>query len=141
MDLILAQNNEELQMYLEKHKINTPYKDTTKRPIARKVDYEVQMEDFSEKKFHTVKNAVICTQMQYICFVSPTFEGKKHDKSISNEECLTYPKDTEMLLDLGYIGYKATNLTVILPRKKPHKAELSLEQKRAKYKTFARTCM
>jgi hypothetical protein len=34
-----------------------------------------------------------------------------------------------MLLDLGYIGYKATNLTVILPHKKPHKAELTLEQK------------
>ena len=34
-----------------------------------------------------------------------------------------------MLLDLGYIGYKATNLTVILPHKKPKKTELSLEQK------------
>lgn len=34
-----------------------------------------------------------------------------------------------MLLDLGYVGYKAPNLTVILPHKKPHNAELSLEQK------------
>jgi DDE superfamily endonuclease len=34
-----------------------------------------------------------------------------------------------MLLDLGYIGYVATNLTVILPHKKPRKGELSLEQK------------
>jgi hypothetical protein len=34
-----------------------------------------------------------------------------------------------MLLDLGYLGYKAINLTVILPHKKPYNAELSLEQK------------
>jgi hypothetical protein len=34
-----------------------------------------------------------------------------------------------MLLDLGYVGYSATNLTVVLPHKKPHKAELNLEQK------------
>ena len=34
-----------------------------------------------------------------------------------------------MLLDLGYIGYKATNLTVILPHKKPRKTELTLVQK------------
>jgi hypothetical protein len=84
---------------------------------------------FLEKKSHTVKNAVICTKEQYICYVSPTYEGKRHDKSISDEECLTYPENTKMLLDLGYIGYKVPNLTVILPHKKPHKTELSLEQK------------
>jgi|JI7StandDraft_1071085.scaffolds.fasta_scaffold198796_2 hypothetical protein len=50
MNLIPAQNNEQLQIYLEKHKINTLYKDATERPIARKVDYEAQKEDFSGKK-------------------------------------------------------------------------------------------
>jgi len=34
-----------------------------------------------------------------------------------------------MLLDLGYMGYWATNLTVVLPHKKPHKAELNDQQK------------
>jgi len=34
-----------------------------------------------------------------------------------------------MLLDLGYIGYSAPNLTVIMPHKKPRKAELNLQQK------------
>ena len=41
----------------------------------------------------------------------------------------TFPKGTKMLLDVGYVGYSATNLTVVLPHKKPHKAELNLEQK------------
>lgn len=50
MGLMPAQNNEELQMYLEKHKISTLYKDATERPIARKVDYEAQKQDFSGKK-------------------------------------------------------------------------------------------
>lgn len=34
-----------------------------------------------------------------------------------------------MYLDLGYFGYSAPNLTVIIPHKKPRKSELSLEQK------------
>jgi hypothetical protein len=42
MGLVPAQNNEELQIYLETHKVDTLYKDATERPIARKVDYEAQ---------------------------------------------------------------------------------------------------
>jgi hypothetical protein len=34
-----------------------------------------------------------------------------------------------MLLDLGYIGYSATNLTTFLPHKKPHKNQLNDQQK------------
>lgn len=129
MGLVPAKNNEELQTYLENHKIKELYKDATERPIARKVDYESQKEDFSGKKSPHSKNAVICTTEQYICYISPTYEGKQHDKAISEAECLTYPKDVTMLLDLGYMGNKATNLTVILLHKKPHKSELSLQQK------------
>jgi hypothetical protein len=50
MNLIPTENNEQLQSYLEKHKIDTLYQDATERPIARKVDYEAQKEDFSGKK-------------------------------------------------------------------------------------------
>lgn len=84
---------------------------------------------FRKKKAHTVKNAVICTQEQYICYISPTYEGKKHDMAILYEESLTYPKNMIMNVDLGYFGYSAENLTVILPHKKPRKNELELEQK------------
>ena len=129
MGLVPAKNNEELQTYLENHKIKELYKDATERPIARKVDYESQKEDFSGKKSPHSKNAVICTTEQYICYISPTYEGKQHDKAISEAECLTYPKDVTMLLVWGYMGNKATNLTVILLHKKPHKSELSLQQK------------
>lgn len=34
-----------------------------------------------------------------------------------------------MCLDLGYKGYSANNLTVILPHKKPHKSELDKQKK------------
>ncbi|MEA5259253.1 transposase family protein, partial [Arcicella aquatica] len=48
---------------------------------------------------------------------------------IADQEALSYPKNTTMLLDLGYVGYSAENLTVILPHKKPYRDELTLEQK------------
>ena len=41
MSLVPAQNNEQLQTYLEKHKIDTLYKDATERPIARKIDFDL----------------------------------------------------------------------------------------------------
>lgn len=50
MNLVPAKNNEELQRYLEKHKVKELFMDATERPIARKVDYEAQKEDFSGKK-------------------------------------------------------------------------------------------
>lgn len=50
MGLVPAKNNEELQTYLENHKIKELYKDATQRPIARKVDYEAQKGIFLVKK-------------------------------------------------------------------------------------------
>lgn len=58
MGLVPTQDNEELQIYLKKHKINTLYKDVTERPIARKVDYEAQKEDFSSKKIRPQKRPI-----------------------------------------------------------------------------------
>ncbi|MFB0947928.1 MAG: transposase family protein [Spirosomataceae bacterium] len=81
------------------------------------------------KKTRTLKNAVICTKEQYICYVSPTYEGKKHDKALADKEDLLFSKPTIMMVDLGYMGYKTPNLTVLLPHKKPYKAELSEVQK------------
>jgi len=52
MDLVPAKNNEELQSYLEKHKIKELYKDATERSITRKSDYEAQKQDYSGKKKH-----------------------------------------------------------------------------------------
>lgn len=76
-----------------------------------------------------MKNTVICTKEQYVCYVSPTYEGKTHDKSMADEEKLSFPKPTTVWADLGYMGYQATNLTVHLPHKKPRKAELPKEHK------------
>ena len=50
MDLVPAKNNEELQTYLVRHKVQELYQDATERPIARKLDFEAQKEDFSGKK-------------------------------------------------------------------------------------------
>jgi hypothetical protein len=53
MNLVPARNNEELQIYLEKHQIKELFQDATERPIARKTDFTAQREDFSGKKKHT----------------------------------------------------------------------------------------
>ena len=40
MSLVPNQNNEQLQTYLKKHKIDKLYKYATERLIARKVDFD-----------------------------------------------------------------------------------------------------
>ena len=130
MGLQPATNNEALQSYLEKHQVKDLYQDVTEREIARKTDIEAQKEDYSgKKKEHTVKNSVICGKNQYIYYVSPSYEGKQHDKSIADEEALLFPKGTQMWCDLAYLGYESKNLTLFLPHKKPKNQELTDQQK------------
>lgn len=82
-----------------------------------------------EKKAHTVKNTVICNKQQYVFFLSPTYEGKQHDKAMVEEDNLIFKRETKMILDLGYLGYNPPGLTAILPLKRKHKTSLSPQEK------------
>lgn len=122
MKLEPSSTNEQLQ----KHKVNELYLDATERRIARKSDFEAQKGDYSGKKSYTVKNSVICNKQQYIFFAWPTCEGKHHDKTIADQEALSFPEDTKMWTDLGY---EAPNLPLFLPHKRPKGKELSDQEK------------
>ena len=62
-------------------------------------------------------------------YLSQTYEGKRHDKKIVDEENPTYPKDIGVYQDTGFQGYAPDGVKTCQPQKKPKGKELTPEQK------------
>lgn len=102
------------------------FQDASERLIERPGDYETQKEFYTrKKKGHTVKNNFITTQSQFVIYMSPTFEGKMHDKKIADEDQVIFPDNIQLFQDLGYQGFRPDNVHIVQPFRKPPKAELS----------------
>ena len=61
--------------------------------------------------------------------MSQTYEGKRHDKKIADEENPTYPADIGVYKDTGFQGYEPEGVKTFQPQKKPKGKELTPEQK------------
>lgn len=107
--------------------------DGSERPIRRPQDAARQKKFYSgKKKRHTVKNLVITEKRtKKIKALSPTSEGKKHDKALVDEQAYPFPKDTKLWQDTGFQGYAPAHTTILQPTKKPKGRELTEQQKAA----------
>lgn len=104
--------------------------DGTERAINRPKDKEDRKTYYSgKKKSHTVKNDVIVQRGGKVVFLSDTYEGKKHDKKIADEEEYQFPLGSTLWQDTGFQGYAPDGVTIEQPQKKPRNAELSDVQK------------
>lgn len=104
--------------------------DGTERRINRPKDKEEQKQYYSgKKKAHTVKNNVISHRRGKVVFLSDTYEGKKHDKAIADEEEYAFPSGSKLWQDTGFQGYHPEGVTTIQPQKKPRKGELTADEK------------
>jgi hypothetical protein len=61
-------------------------------------------------------------------YLSQTYEGKRHDKKIADEESPTYPVDVGVYKDTGFQGYEPEGVRTFQPQKKPQGKELTPEQ-------------
>jgi len=104
--------------------------DGTERRINRPKDKEDQKQYYSgKKKAHTVKNNVITHRRGKVVFLSDTYEGKKHDKAICDEEEYQFPTGSHLWQDTGFQGYRPEGVTTIQPKKKPRTQELTKDEK------------
>lgn len=104
--------------------------DGTERPIPRPTDYEKQKYYYSGKKgMHTIKNNLIINKKQQILYLSPTVEGKQHDKTLAEEMELEFPSEGVLMQDLGFLGYDPGKVKIVMPEKKPKNQSLSPENK------------
>lgn len=105
--------------------------DGTERPIRRPQDSERQKANYSgKKKRHTLKNNVITDKRSgKIEGLSPTVEGKRHDKKLADEQDGAFPMGSQLWKDTGFQGYEPKNVKTFQPTKKPKGRDLSLEEK------------
>jgi len=102
--------------------------DITDRDLPRKGCYDAQKEDFSGKHHkHTEKNFGLSDPNGYILFLSPSYTGSTHDKTIFDELELII-KEVPFFLDLGFLGVNEDE-NIILPFKKPKGKKLNPVQK------------
>jgi len=105
--------------------------DGTERRRQRPKDQEEQNRFYSgKKKTHTVKNNVIVTMgKRRVEYLGGTWEGKKHDKKICDEEGHEFPEGSTLYKDTGYQGYEPAGVNTRQPKKKPRGGELTVEEK------------
>ena len=68
-------------------------------------------------------------ETRQIVYLSPTVEGKKHDKRLADEVAIRYPDGTILQQDTGFQGYAPEGVITKQPKKKPRGGELSEEEK------------
>lgn len=64
-----------------------------------------------------------------VLFLSNTYEGSMHDKTILIEEGWRFPAGITLHQDLGFKGHTPEGVHVQMPHKKPRTRDLSEEQK------------
>jgi len=104
--------------------------DGTERPITRPKDKDERKQHYSgKKKTFTVKNLVVSQRKGKVLYLSDTFEGKKHDKAICDEEDYRFPEGSQLWKDTGFQGYEPAGVKTHQPKKKPRNGKLSEAEK------------
>lgn len=65
-----------------------------------------------------------------ILYLSPTYAGKVHDKSICDQESLTFFKKIPVIVDLGFKGLTSEQAQIIIPYKQKKNKNLTEEQQK-----------
>ncbi len=66
-----------------------------------------------------------------IRFLSATYEGRWHDKSLADDEAYVLPPNSVLYQDLGFQGLTVVHVEIRQPHKTPRGGELSPEAKAA----------
>lgn len=61
--------------------------------------------------------------------MTPTCEGKKHDKKAADEAAYTLPEGSILIQDTGFQGFTLSGVVILQPKKKPRGKELRPEDK------------
>jgi hypothetical protein len=104
--------------------------DGTERRMQRPKNSQMQRDYYSgKKKTHTMKNNVISNRMGRVEFVSDTYPGRVHDKSIADGEEYPFPEGSDLWQDSGFQGFAPEGVKVHQPKKKPKNGTLTEDEK------------
>jgi len=97
--------------------------DGTERRLQRPVNIDKQKQKYSgKKKTHTDKNLLLINEnTKKVVYLSPTVEGKKHDKKLADESQIIYRKNASLTKDTGFEGYEPKDVLRQQPKKSARK--------------------
>ena len=72
---------------------------------------------------------IVTIKERKVKYLSQTYEGKKHDKIICDEEQLTFPQGIVLNKDTAYQGYEPVDVITQQPKKKPRGGKLTRAEK------------
>ena len=81
---------------------------------------------------YTVKNNILANSNCEVIFLTPTEEGKKHDKKIADESEYRLPEGSKLLQDTGFQSFSVSNVEILQPTKKP-RADSRAERSKPQY--------
>lgn len=76
-----------------------------------------------------MKNVLLADRTARIWLLSDTYEGSVHEKPIADATPYPLPPGSELLQDLGDLGFTLPDVTMIMPHKKANKQPLTDDQK------------
>ena len=93
--------------------------DGTERRRQRPKKAEKQALHYSgKKKIHSDKNVLIATaKRKRVSYLSQTYPGKTHDKTVADTENISYPRHITLHKDLGFQGYEPNVRKLYQPKK------------------------
>ena len=106
--------------------------DGVERPIVRSKKNKTQKKNYSgKKKRHTRKNVVITDKKKRILVLTPSKNGKVHDKKLADKALavVRIPKEVALLADTGFVGIQKQHENTLIPKKKPRGGFLTDEDK------------
>lgn len=74
-------------------------------------------------------NVIITVKERKVKYLSQTYEGKKHDKKICDEEQPAFPQGIVLSKDTGFQGYEPVGVITQQPKKKPRGGKLTRSEK------------
>lgn len=106
------------------------FHDGTERPIQRPKDREAQQAYYSgKKKQHTVKNNLLINADSKVVLLTPSYEGRIHDKRIADMTVYFLPEGSCLYQDSGFQGFSVLGVKMIQPMKKPKGRDLTDQEK------------
>ena len=114
------------------------FHDGTERPIRRLKDPQVQKAYYSgKKKQHTIKNNLVINAACKVVLLTPSFEGRIHDKQIADAVGYTVPSGSDLYQDSGFQGFTRPGINIIQPKKKPKGGELTPRKRIVLFRPYA----
>ncbi len=78
-----------------------------------------------------MKNVLLVNAPLSILFLSDTYGGRTHDKSIADATPYPLPAGSGLLQDLGFLAFTLPGVEILMPTRKPPGRELTVEQQLA----------